>query len=497
MSPLLNLGRRKNRSLSEVLSTYLSRTREGKNIIRAFEKNPSSASPAIVDYVDRHLKDQPEFQQQLREVLGKEASERFSTVVAGGGHVDQIINAELVEQLEIRYYIFQDSRQVITFLLGVVVIGTAIASLYWWSVQPRWMNGDFNIAVAQFSAVGDVDPNVAKSLSSQVFRFLNGEANKITFERIEVSDRNIGQIRSAQEARTLAKRINAQVVIYGDVTAVGEQVQLIPQFYVAEAFRSDASELNGQQKLEAPITLPKGGPDPVSLELLRGRAVIMTQFTKALVYLAAEDLTRAKESISQAVQHSERQSPFAGQEVLYLFASHIARLQKDETSAQAFVDHALRLNPLYGRGYIAKANIYYDEGNLFQAIENYKLAADQPDQPFGAYVREKANLGIGNSCLLQYEGVLANREPDPVALAALKRCAFDHYQRVVDFYEQQKDPETNLTEMAAGAYYGLGRLLGEPFEAAGRRSMFERALQLTTDDDLKESIRADLKEVKE
>lgn len=499
MSPLLNLGRRQKPSLSQVLSSFLSRTPEGKAIIHLFERDREAGSAQIVDYIEERLKDQPEFQRQIEAALGREEGQRFTTLVAEGGHVDQLINAQVVEQLEIRYYLFQDSSQIVTFLLGVVLIGTAIASLYWWSVQPRGMHGRFNIAVAEFVPVGGVDPDVADTVSQQVFRFLDDQANQITFEDVRVSNTNIGQITSAQQARSLAQRINAQVVIYGDVSPVGDHVLLTPQFYVAEAFRADVGELNGQQKLAEPITLPQEGlsPDSDPVKLLQERTVIMTQFTKTLVYLAVDDLPLAREAIRQAIRHGEGQAPFEGQEVLYLFASEIARLQKDPESAQSFVDRALSLNPEYGRGYIAKANIYYDQEKLYQAKEYYEKARVQPDQPFGAYIPEKANLGIGNSCWVQLQYVLQNPEPDPIGSAELEKCAFQHYQEVIDFYKEQKEPETNLKEMAAWAYYGLGTLLREPSQAAEAERMYQEVLRLTSNEELKDRANARLKEVKE
>ena len=97
---------------------------------------------------------------------------------------------------------------------------------------------------------------------------------------------------------------------------------------------------------------------------------------------------------------------------MYLFASDIARRQSNLDDAQEYLDEALRLNKNYGRGYIAQANIYYDQGNLFKAIEFYERAKQLPDQPFGAYIVEKASLGIGQSCWVQFQYVNQNEDSD-------------------------------------------------------------------------------------
>jgi tetratricopeptide (TPR) repeat protein len=103
--------------------------------------------------------------------------------------------------------------------------------------------------------------------------------------------------------------------------------------------------------------------------------------------------------------HGKQQAPFEGQEILYLFGAHISRLQGDRVPAQEYIDEALRLNPNYGRAYIAQAHLYYDEGNLYQAIEYFEKAKQLPDQPFGAFINEKADFGIGNSCWVQLQYV--------------------------------------------------------------------------------------------
>jgi tetratricopeptide (TPR) repeat protein len=395
--------------------------------------------------------------------------------------------------------IFQGSRPIITLLVGIVLIGTILGSGLWWLRQPRRMTGNFNIAVALFSQQGNAEPNVSQIVSQQLFRFLDDQAKLITFENVQVSHKNIGVITSAEEAKTLAQRINAQVVIYGDVTTFGEEARMTPQFYIAEAFRADVGELNGQQKLAAPISFPIGDlldPTSMPMTLIQERTVIMTEFTKALVYLGLDNLPLAKEAVDQAMRSSESQGPFEGQEVLYLIASQIARLQGDQTSAEIFVNHALELNPQYGRGYIARANIYYDQDNLYQAIKTYKKAKELPNQPFGAYIVEKGSLGIGNSCWVQLQYVKQNPISDVAAIKDLQECARENYQQVIDSFEQQDKPETNIKEMAAQAYYGIATLL-KPDQPEEARRLYKRVLELTTDQDLIRRTNQRLQEMKE
>jgi tetratricopeptide (TPR) repeat protein len=501
VNPVLNLGRKQLQNLSQVLSKYLSRTQEGKKIIRAFDKDRESGSSAILEYVDKHLMDQPEFQRQVKNALGEEDGERFSTIVASGGHVDQIINAEVVEKLSIQYYIFQNSRQVITFLLGVVLIGGLIFSGYWWTQQPRVMTGDFNIAVAEFAPKGDAS-EIAPIVSQRIFSFLDGQYLLSSFQEVQVEHNKIGIVSGAEEAATLAEKINAHLVIYGDVTVINDQVLITPQFYVVESHKANVGELNGEHKLAAPISLPvKDLVEPTSevLKAMEQNTTILTEFTKALVYLTAGkpgDLTLAKESINKAISEAESFDDFIGKEVLYLFASDIARRQGNLDDAQEHLDEALDLNKNYGRGYIAQANIYYDQGNLFKAIEFYEKARQLPDQPFGAYIVEKASLGIGQSCWVQFQYVNQNEGADQSDSYELAKCILENCQKVVDSYVIRDDPEPILQGMAAWAYYDSGTIYQSWGELQEARNFYEQALNISKDPELIRRAKASLEEVK-
>jgi tetratricopeptide (TPR) repeat protein len=499
VSTIINLDSHQRDKLSHTLGQYLSKTSLGKKIISRFQGNNDEGAEALLAYLDRILPENRNLTKQIADILGEEHGQQFITTVNTGGSVGEIINVGQLGELTIRYYVFSDVRQVITLLLGLVVIGGTIGFGRWWSLQPRPMTGDFNIAVADFSQLGESEGKLAPIISQQVFRFLDDQAKLITFEDVQVSHRNIGVITSAEEAKKLAKRINAQVVIYGDVTSIEKQARLTPQFYIAEAFRADASELNGQQKLAAPIIFPMESilaPSSDSMKLVQERTVIMIEFTKALVYLAANKLPLAKEAIDQAINHSEKHATFEGQEVLYLFGSHISRLQGDRAAAQNYIDKALELNPNYGRAYIAQAHIFYDQENLYRAIEYYEKAKQLPNQPFGAYITEKASLGIGNSCWVQLQYVLQSGGAGQRGADSLEQCTLENYQRVINAFMSQENPETSLKEMAAWAYYGVGTVHQEQGQWQDAKNMYEQALEITTDDDLIQRIEAGLKEVK-
>ena len=422
-----------------------------------------------------------------------------SITVTGGDFVlgDKI--SQIFQEI-LKIYIFKDIWQLAMFLSFVVMVSVAVGGVYWYSIQPQKMDGNFNIAVADFAAVGGADQDVADALSQHIFRFLDDEAQQITTQDIQVTHRNIPAISNAQEARDLARTVNAQVVIYGDVLPAGSKdARLTPQFYISEDYRPDVSELNGQQKLAAPILLPVENifsTTTDSLEVLQERTVILTEFTKALVYLALNQLGPAQESVDKAIDRSQREA-FEGKEVLYLFASQIARLDKNFDLALSNIQRALELNENYGRGYIALANIYYDQGDYYRALEIYRKADSLSNQPVGAYINQKASLGIGNICSVQFQSVRRSGYPDSSDVDALEQCSRKSYESVVKYYEQQARPEKNLKEMTARAYYGLGLLDQETGQLEPAQEMFEQTLELATGEELIRRAKTRLREVRE
>lgn len=399
------------------------------------------------------------------------------------------------------WYVFRSVRQVVVFLLILVVVGAALALGVWWSRQPRRMDGNFNIAVAEFIPKGEADKNASK-VSQRIFDILNSQYMLSSFQKVQVEHDNIGPIGDPQAAAALAEQINAQLVIYGTVIWDNGQILVTPQFYVPASLQFDVNEVvNGEQTLAAPITLSETEVASTSSEAFKAieqNALVLTEFTKALVYLAARtptDLALARDSIGKAIAAGDRYGDFAGKETLYLFASDIARRQHDFSKAQQQLDEAFRLNANYARAYIAQANLYYDQGNLYQAIEYSQRAKQQPDPPFGSYITEKASLNIGNSCWIQYQYARQNGATSQSGADDYAHCALDNYQQVIAAYTVSGRPDTNLQEMAAWAYYNSGTIYEtwSDFQNAG--AMYELVLKLTGDPELSQRATTSLKAV--
>lgn len=394
-------------------------------------------------------------------------------------------------------------------ILGAALLLGGFSGLIWWySQQPVRMDGDFNIAVAEFVQTGDTDP-IAPIISQRIFSYLDGAYKQSSFETVQVIHDNIGTINGADEAQALADKVNAQLVIYGSISSFGDGARISPKFYVVSSHRNAVSEINGEHALEDSISLLKSditSDAPESIEKMERRSSILIEFTKALVYRAGGtdgDIKLARNSIDLAIEKSEELEAIEhsedfkieGKEVLFLYASDIARRQEDFEQSQNYIDEALSLNSEYGRAYIGLGNIQYDLGNLFQAKSFYMQAATFDKQPFGAYVIEKAHIGIGNCCNLQYQFVNDNDSADANEAIALANCALTSYSIVTNSYEQQDDPEFILKQLASSAYYYSGVIYQDSGRNDLARPFYEIALQLSEDPKLIAGANTRLKEV--
>lgn len=389
------------------------------------------------------------------------------------------------------------TRAVIVILAAVAI--AAVVSLYLYRIaqKPAQMTGDFNVAVAQFGEVTDegiVSSALATQISKLLFDFLDSEYKATDFGLdIQVAHKKIGVLTEDREAEQLAYDIGADMVIYGSVFVIGDEAILSPKFYVAD--QPDTGELTGQHQLALPIQFDISSlsfEDKVNTEL-RSRAAILVHFTKGLVYLSASNLDAASHSFQEAIREAETRDPFDGQEGLYLFAAHANRRQGNFEKAAENLDQALSLNPGYARAYLARGNIYYDQGvplwdqtKLDAALSEYERALEAPDQPAGAYVKEKVNTSLGNIYVIQ-----AQQTNDPELFAQ----AVYHYDQVVARYEETKNER--IRDLAAIAYFGLGAAYERQKDYAKAADAYQRCINLTSDPELESRAERQLNIIKD
>jgi tetratricopeptide (TPR) repeat protein len=433
----------------------------------------------------------------------KSPQHRYTRDIEGTLEVDSgdvVFGNKIIKffQEQLNVYLFKDVKQLAFFLSTVLFVSGAIAGGIWYSNQPMKMTGNFNIAVAQFGEIqtnGEIEPSArAESISGAIFNFLDSEYKSAGL-KVTVSHKNVPLITENIQAEKLAQQIHAHMIIYGTVYFQGEKAEFSPRFYVSTL--PDTDELTGQNELAYPIpfeSLDLSSMDKVNLELRR-RTAILFNFTKGLIYLSQGDVDNANRSIQSAIHLTEKlPSPFAGQEVLYLFASHIQLQQKQYQNANDYLDQALELNPQYARAYLARGNIYYaqalshdfDTDLLMKAYDEYELAYQAPNQPDGAYIPAKAHTGLGNILVL-----LAQETDDPDLFAR----AIENYSYIIKQYEETHNPI--LRDNTTIAYFGLGAAYERQGKIEQAIKMYEQAYALSENPEFKARIQANIKALRD
>jgi tetratricopeptide (TPR) repeat protein len=360
----------------------------------------------------------------------------------------------------------------------------------------RPMNGDFNIAVAQFDEVPSTsNPTLAPIISRQIFDALDSEYVGENFGfNIQVTHPD-KTLKSWEDAKTLAQNVNADIVIYGNVRVVPGSDQFIidPGFYVSDTFPHDLEELAGQHGLELPITItPDELANPTSEANSRLQAHIATlvEFTQGMAYLSSNNkLELADQSFRRAVSLVAPDDTFKGKELIYLFASSTSRLLHKFQNARQYITEALKINPNYGRAFIAAGNIFYDQGknqyntgdyetaqeNLATALTYYQKASVLEDQPYGTFIQEKANSNIGAIYTIQY------LIPDTLDKETSAKQAISYFSDVIASYQRNSQP--GLSEIAANAYYWSGVIYQSEGDLSKAKEVFNQVLATTQNPD--------------
>lgn len=478
-------------------------------LIRAFQQKMPSHDPAVVAQAIYDLLEQKPTTldgQALRLTINDQTANLASYNVVGGNLNQTNITVVMPNLIADSSPVKPKpslTRRIIALVIGFIgLLMTLRASDQFQASQQsssQIMTGDVNIVIAEFTQLNQQVPNQWNDLLAQDLDNLYGMSS---FNRVRIQA-NPSFIPSIEAAQQLAQATNAHMVIYGDAQSSSTGAVVTLRFYVIDPHRINIGELiNGEHQIGAQLRLSEA-------DLLAGHslldlpdALILIEFTKALVYLGLEGTTNldaALASINQALAAAEIHPTIKGKEVLLLFAAVITTEQcalevADQVAcfarAQNYLDTILTLNPAYGRAYLAKANIFYTQGNLFQAIDYFNQAKALPDQPFGSYIEEKASFGIGNVCTLQLQHVqqrLGGSVASNSEATKLANCALQAYQTLINGYDPaQNDPI--LQELTAWAYYWQGVVYIEADQPSAAQWSFEQAKGLATNADLQQRV---------
>ncbi len=427
-------------------------------------------------------------------------------------------------------------NQRILAALSVLLLAAVIfAALYANGVfnpppPPEQMDGDFNIAVAEFAILDENgrltnDENEAGlALAGRVAQNLNSEfgsnpnTNILVWndgpELLDQHHTTIGVVvdegdtaatgEEVETAESAAERLNADIVVYGLVEPAADFANLTLKFYLHPQFGADFTNMVGNYAF--PVEIPLFDITRPREEVWR----LLDPQARSLAWLAYGLRQEVLGDPQAALQAFERAASFApdsdinhyfiGQEYIFLAQQGNEGDEAYLGEAEAALLEALRLNPENARAQIGLGSVHFIEAQqLFnevraadfagdtaegyaavrdlaqQALEAYTVVATQPEQveQYGVPVNSIGRLGQGYSLRLLAD--VAYRLGDTES--ALRRLddAIDTLETAVAPLEEARDYRllAQLYQTAGTVYELQGFILElqEPVAAAAAQQL--------------------------
>jgi len=401
---------------------------------------------------------------------------------------------------------------VLVVLLVGLVAGSAFLAWNLW--VPDHMTGLFNIAVAEFGQVdaqGQVRPSPRGQLISQ--RLFNGlliEFDNLPFKvRQDLSPElwhdSLGLTRKrariglvpgetrearAEAARQLARRINAHVVIYGNLPADGSGAGFVPEVYVSPGAGIDveADKIVGvyQPTGAIPVQLLDKANDPVvgrSITIrLNSWTNVLSQFTIGLMY----DLLGYPGRALPVLQQAKDELASTGQEgnpVLWFFIGREALWLKRDEEAQPAFEQAVRLDPNYARARLGLGDIHLNKAYRQSSAE--RIQAPDLERAIAEYARalETAEPSVKVEALYSL-GIVYRLKGETLLNLADYATADSAFVIATKYLSETLDALKNTEQyrLLAQTYLSLGEVYEDQGHALlrqnkeGSRSFFEKAL---------------------
>lgn len=387
--------------------------------------------------------------------------------------------------------------------IGVIFLVLAQTANLLATFAPARMEGDFNIAVAQFQVVGQGDglddaQELAQSIANAIDRQMQKLAGEIE-QHIEVCPpQETGKIKGeteeerAESAHALAKGINADVVVYGIVEVTGLAATIRPEFYVRSDDFDAAAEVTGQYRMGSPISIDK--VDNITRKSEVGDTLADRSRALAFIIYGLADFVigqneAAEANFNEALSIEAWDNP----DVVYVLLGNAALRQRDPKRAETYYRQALDANPDYARAHAGLGAVFYhqalgdlqsdtyatiDTKLLDQSIQEYQHASDPSlehsplaDTPL------KADFDLGR-VYLSKALVEAEKGNDSESKRNLA-LAIESFEGVIHAYQSYAGRDkARIKELTAHAHGQLGLVyrLTNQFEVAIHE--YEEALEL-------------------
>jgi tetratricopeptide (TPR) repeat protein len=312
---------------------------------------------------------------------------------------------------------------------------------------PARMEGIYNIAVAEISLIGNegeilpAENNAGRRLSEWLAGYMKEELASDPniwiwhdgpgLRRLNVAIGRVnplGRANGAAPAEDIAGRVNAHMLVYGNIDTNQNPPILNLEFWLTPQDYSRFEEVQGRHKITIPIVIvDPSNPGLEAQPELRRQAAALTRIAIGLTHAQLGSTREALDAFQIAASlspNSEVIQFFLGRENLFLAERESQRREDHEQFAeQAFIS-SIRLNPGYARGYIGLAGVHFGRAQRLvleitsvanalhdsshtdstlmlvdEAIGNYQHALDlHPTvSEYGVPVEAIARLGLGQS----------------------------------------------------------------------------------------------------
>jgi|GEM_PF-862012 len=303
-------------------------------------------------------------------------------------------------------------RRLLYPLLAILLVVLAIAgALAYPALEPLWnvwpMKGDFNIAVAEIGVLqpdGSMRPSeFGEQISAALYRTLEDAYRQV--KEAGVFDRNVliwhdslgreagknltlgfipGKTLDERiaNARALAHKVNAQMVVFGHLTDATDPESLQLEFFFDGQERAgEPSALWGGYLLGEPLQPAVSyrlNPDAAKLtvsEALTPRSRALFWMTQGLSYGLANLPERGLAILQQVEPTVDLWPSSEGKELFYLVLGDLAQKSRRFDVAIAALDKALALRPDFVPALLTLAGVYFDRAQLFP-YRNQPVPAD-------------------------------------------------------------------------------------------------------------------------
>lgn len=353
----------------------------------------------------------------------------------------------------------------------------------------------FNIAVAEFGNIEDENEPQASELGTDLSRLIyNGINDQIAnatelgaLASLALGDIQIwhlGEVKEtirvdklfipgetaesrSQSAQALARNINADMVIYGNLETADDPSTLMLEFYFdAPQLREQPDAVGGRHQLAQPIEYRSGSPGSVAIQIkdvlgLRSRILYW------LVVGLTHDLNGAEEDALALFLHAEKMladwREDDGKELLYYLIGRSALNLRDFEMAQSYFQKSAELQPNYANALMGSGSVAFDQGQL--------LLASMVELPAG--VDECTSMEQISALLQEFEASDQNEQFLRELAHELSNTALGYFQQAVEAASSSDwPPLAEIARLNLGLGYSLRGQAGpetdalQDFEAA-------------------------------